>query len=91
MGSQHVKDGGPAFPTISTDKMWTSDGDHVLPDVSSSGGLTIRDWFAGKALQGMLADSENSYSCTAEETHWTQAVARVAYQMADAMIQARKG
>ncbi len=44
-------------------------------------GMTLRDWFAGMALQAMLSDwvfGEN------------EPQAQVAYKMADAMIEARK-
>ena len=40
-------------------------------------GMTLRDWFAGQALAGMLADP-----------HWPDIphVAKLSYQFADAMI-----
>jgi len=45
--------------------------------------FSLRDWFAGQALMGMLADHEgyiwNSYSYAAEK----------AYRLADEMIAAR--
>ena len=58
--------GGPAFPT----------------QVASYEGMTLRDYFAAKAMQAMLqlgADSE-----AFEED------AEMSYQMADAMLRARE-
>ena len=56
--------GGPAFPV----------------DNRTNQGMTLRDYFAGQALAGLLAIDE---PCTAP------AIARVAYDYADAMIEAR--
>lgn len=44
-------------------------------------GLTVRDYFAAMALQGMLAEDAESYTF--------QSAAEGAYQMADAMMEAR--
>ncbi len=41
-----MRDGGPAFPNITPDMQ-----------VNGSPGLSIRDYFAGQALVGFLADS----------------------------------
>jgi hypothetical protein len=44
-------------------------------------GMELRDWFAGVALQGMLADTKvNSYADTVQ----------LAYGMADAMMKQRE-
>ena len=66
-----MKDGGPAFP---------------VPDIDGSAvceGMTLRDYFAAKAMQGMLAYPHAS--TTAEP----EAYAEAAYEIADAMIQER--
>ena len=78
-------DGGPAFPRI--DGM--EQGDYGRTHIHVTGGLTVRDYFAGRALQGFLSDSNNSESTKGDEKHWTEAVARLAYQIADAMLKAR--
>ena len=70
------KTGGPAFP-----KAWLD----VWNDaVSVQTGMTLRDYFAAKALQGLL-------SCQSEETGFYQAknAAQEAYAMADAMLAER--
>ena len=74
--------GGPIAPTMITRQ-------RIAPDTISEsrmdveGGLTIRDWFAGMALQGMNANPSLDKSATKE-------IAREAYSMADAMLDARK-
>jgi hypothetical protein len=49
-------------------------------------GMSLRDWFAGQALVGMLA-SEGGTDCG---FYAPRAAADRAYQMADAMLEARK-
>ena len=68
--------GGPAFP--------------VHPDMagqlgcvpsSSDAGMSLRDYFAAKAMQGMMVDVEQP-RC--------DYIAGAAYKMADAMLKARE-
>jgi len=67
-------DGGPAFPVAFSTAGWHSGNVNV--------GMTLRDWFAGQALNGMLADD-----CTA--CTWAKFSER-AYACADAMIAERE-
>jgi hypothetical protein len=71
-----VKDGGPAFPVHGGD--WPNDDprNRIL-----GGGMSLRDWFAGQALAGMLASGEDFRP---------SAGAEAAYLLADAMIAARR-
>ena len=67
--------GGPAFPVP------------LLPGQSWQGigpcdGMTLRDYFAGRAMQSYLLDKDRD-SFTFEQ--WAQA----SYEMADAMLKAR--
>lgn len=64
--------GGPAFPYPSYDEG---------RQVDQYPGMSLRDWFAGQALAGMLADSK--VSDTVEN------LADLVYAMADAMLKER--
>ena len=66
--------GGPAFPVNSDN--------YASPD---STGMTLRDYFAAKAMQGIC----NGRSHTDLKGH-AIASAKVAYELADAMIAARE-
>ena len=48
------------------------------------GGMNLRDYFAAKAMQGYCSDNEWTSTTNQDET------ARCAYEMADAMLEARK-
>lgn len=67
--TQH--DGGPAFPHNKE----LSDG-----SFSYHSGMTLRDWFAGQALNGMLSESDD-YSF--------EGAAKASYEQADAMLAER--
>ena len=71
------KTGGQAFP------VWELNGQGKAE--MTDFGMTLRDYFAAKAMQGLL-------SCQSEETGFYQAknAAQEAYAMADAMLEARK-
>ena len=68
----NIETGGPAFPA----EVWAPDG---VPEHSE--GMSIRDYFAAKALQGGLAHNRPA----ADAEGW----AKWAYKMADAMLKAR--
>ena len=60
--------GGPAFPATHFD---LTEGEH---------GMTLRDYFAAKALQALTMQGQKHLKTIAED----------AYMMADAMLEARK-
>lgn len=64
----NVNNGGPAFPPFHDPKNHAS-------------GMTLRDWFAGQALAGLLA-----YPSDENPSHMPYA----AYKLADAMLKARQ-
>ena len=71
-----ARDGGPAFPlqdTFPSSRM----------DIKK--GMSLRDWFAGQALAGMMA---NCYEDWNFETHG-ELVGTEAYRIADSMLKAR--
>jgi hypothetical protein len=71
----------PAFPVFPE----TGSG-----HASAFQGMTLRDYFAAKAMQGMFAnpdDSHEQYDLNYKD--YTEEIARCAYCMADAMMKAR--
>lgn len=79
------KDGGPAFPLTAETALAPVTNIHGA-DVSS--GMSLRDWFAGQALSGvirMCAGDTRREGETIDEYF-----ARAAYEIADAMLEARK-
>lgn len=88
--SEQIKNGGPAFPFGQTDA-----ASGQLVNGWGSEGMSLRDYFAAKAMEGILADRENvlrfhEIGETALVSPESLAAA-AAYQMADAMLAAREG
>lgn len=73
--NSRTNDGGPAFPTQQEHEFDTQMG------YWNHEGMTLRDYFAGQALSGIIAQYPTADSKT---------VARYTYQIADAMIEASK-
>ncbi len=69
--SQPINDGGYAFPRSATDHCHSQEG------------MTLRDYFAAAALQGLMAKVD-------PEDHWADYRAKWSYEAADAMIKARE-
>lgn len=83
-----INDGGAAFPNS------------VQPDFQyAEAGMSLRDWFAGQALVGLISSSEAHFrgnsSDEAAIAEWRAEVDRrwagYCYEMADAMLSAREG
>lgn len=76
--SNQVKDGGPAFP-VSEEAI-----------MRNAVGMTLRDYFAAKALQGFCSNP-NAHNNPKACAEWLRDHgATSAYQMADAMLEARE-
>jgi hypothetical protein len=76
-----IKNGGPAFPTQTI---------QYFPDDKNADeekGMTLRDYFAAKAMQGLIASPRGTPNGTDATTSW---YAKGAYLMADAMLKARE-
>ena len=72
-------DGGPAFPSHGT-----------MGEVAHEG-MTLRDYFAAKAMHGFCSGPEGGINpVPGMDYDWLQATSRVAYEMADAMLKARE-
>lgn len=76
------KDSGPAFPNSAS-------------DARNKDGMSLRDWFAGMALQGMMlqgtqpnmAVHTNARFNSGKDSHYNYASA--AFELADAMLAER--
>ena len=96
-----INDGGPAFPKTES-RNFSDAGPCPVKDstarIMSTGGMSLRDWFAGQALAGNLASQT-------PESHWAfgalqhdqsndlgaqTGIAKLCYDIADAMISARE-
>lgn len=51
-------------------------------------GMTLRDWFAGQALAGMMGNESTPFSADVAEVEPRQ-IAEACYDLADAMLAAR--
>ena len=71
--SNKINDGGPAFPRTGADG-------HTSPQ----SGMTMRDYFAAAALQGLLSSIEPNQLWCGED------VAVTCYRTADTMLKARE-
>lgn len=73
-----INDGGPAFPQFTRTPL-----PYGASHVEVAGGMSLRDWFAGRALsndQAMLVSVESDFA---------QLIARRCYAIADAMLAER--
>jgi hypothetical protein len=52
-------------------------------------GMTLRDYFAAKAMQSYVGDEPFGDACTFMGKDVNEEIARVAYKVADAMLKAR--
>ncbi len=73
------KDGGHAFPQSLT----INDNGNIV--WGPQGGMSLRDWFAGMALNGMLASDSSVDRTKVNRQLW----ASIAYSFSDAMLAER--
>lgn len=83
-----TKDGGPAFPARPTEHY----GNGV--SITSHHGMTLRDYFAAKAMQGLINPLQNPSDLQMAIRHKgvktaQEFFASVAYDIADAMLKER--
>ncbi len=72
-----INNGGPAYPT------------NAIRD-SGFSGMSLRDWFAGMAMQGMYAATKRNFSNGRMEYPNERACAGWSFAQADAMLAARE-
>ncbi len=75
------ENGGQAFPR----QQWECDGHNNVLQYQEEG-MTLRDYFAAKAMQGILANPAQLDNVIDSTTMW---VSEDAYKVADAMLAAR--
>lgn len=94
--SKQINDGGPAWPTPNHGSSWTDPDGMITFACPGKDGMSIRDWLAGMAMQGMIGNSD----------YWRQRmyagidkpkrdmneeeIAQCAMAMADAMLRERE-
>ena len=77
--------GGSAFPQVQTDNRNADYPDQpFLPETYSAGGMTMRDYYAAKAMAALIA----AYSGT--QAWGPSTTAQRAFEYADAMLRNRE-
>lgn len=85
MTQDKLEDGGPAFPSRKDEPLPGGGGYR-----NDRPGMSLRDWFAGQALTGILAGGFAG-TIPHDDANGGHDAAFFAYQYADAMLSARKG
>lgn len=75
-----IKNGGPAFPFSALNP----EGPEVYKD---NEGMALRDYFAAKAMQALIAAKINDFRGGSAE--FDETIARWSYESADAMLKVR--
>ena len=78
--------GGPAFPVLHQNEITG----YIPPETS---GMTLRDYFAAKAMQAILPQYQNIFddeTGSEDDPSFPELLAVDAYIMADAMLKARE-
>jgi hypothetical protein len=78
------KDGGSAFPIVGISENQSTG--EVTCHETSAPGMSLRDYFAAKAMQGCLA----MWPAKAGELPKVDGIAEAAFAYADAMLKARE-
>jgi hypothetical protein len=64
--------------------------EYQADDAPGQRGMTLRDWFAGQALAGLMANANMPFAPDYAECEPGQ-IADASYEIADAMLSARPG
>ena len=72
-----------AFPVFEAKSI---SADYELTDP----GMTLRDYFAGQALVGVIANGQYEAGKKVNENNFAQVLAKTVYNLADAMLEARE-
>ena len=80
---QKIETGGPAFPAPDL-------GEHDFGQRGAYWGMTLRDYFAAKAMPACYAEYCTHANIQGFDEGWKMGVALDAYATADAMLKARE-
>lgn len=81
------KTGGAAFPTP---RFMVDDESRILGFSINTDGMSLRDYFAAKAMQALMAETNGEGDDIPGAPRWeSPQVAELAYEHADAMLEAR--
>lgn len=75
-------DGGPAFPIVHQGFGYSDGSSEHASTIAE--GMSLRDWFAGMALQALLSDPSRS-----QGSHWPTSSFHLAWFIADGMLETR--
>lgn len=75
--STEERDGGPAFPQMVSRLQWDADESIKRTMIDSTGGMSLRDYFAGQVLASQIDDDRDAD------------LAARCYALADAMLAER--
>lgn len=76
-----MNDGGPAFPESSHNQQGRYE--------TFQKGMTLRDWFAGQAINGMMLHVLD-LKATINDREMDKIVSKACYELADAMLKTRE-
>ena len=77
--------GGPAFPSLNAECTGIDSDGHERWSTEPSGGMTLRDYFAAKAMQATLSEAPDYH-----QKYEFIDLAYFSYKCADAMLKARE-
>lgn len=79
-------DGGQAFPISQVTKSYDGQKDMLVINP----GMSLRDWFAGMALQSYMAAYYQDHVRPVTESYQADEIAVGSYMLADSMLKARE-
>jgi hypothetical protein len=85
--STEQRDGGPVFPVFTNQYHYAFEKE--MP-ATVAPGMTLRDYIAAKAMAAHITRFPMNAVKDGDETDFDQMLAQWAYQMADAMLEARE-
>lgn len=98
MSAETKQDGGPAFPVLEEYSQFNDDLGRYDGHYAPRGGMSLRDYFAAKSMHATISKVaaianvpfSGAEIATVEVLHERyEAIARSAYEMADAMLKER--